>query len=363
MIKFARLGHRVLYVESEWHLGAWLREFPADWRRLFAFLKRPCEVEPNLFVATPPLLFPCFQLFTPLALLNNLIVGLWLAWTARRLRIQNPLVYTYVAYSYLTIKLLGATRILYEKADDPPLTTGRVRRATIDKLERRLLKMTQLVIVTASRLKTLMQDRHDNIHVVPNACEAEHFSAVAGIRAIPASVAVIPRPRIGFVGALAYWIDLDLIEYIAKRRPHWHLVFVGPVYLDTRRFLRYKNIHFVGRVPYDALPAYMSGIDLFINPFKPGNIADSCSPLKVFEYLAAGKPVVSVPMPEVMRFSPHVRIAKSQDQFIEEIEDILSLSTDERQQLGRELMSLVKDDNWENRFNRTRQIMAETYHV
>lgn len=363
MIEFARRGHRVLYVESEWHLLTYLRYLPKKWSRIFAFLKTPREVEPDLFIATPPLLLPFFQMFTPLALLNNFVVGLWLAWTARRLRIKNPLVYTYVAYSYLTIKLLGSHRVLYEKVDDVSSASGLVRKSTVDKLEKRLLKMTQLVIVTASRLKTLMQDRHDNIHVIPNACEVEHFNATDSIHDLPALIASIPRPRIGFVGAVAYWIDLDLIEHIAAKRPHWHLIIVGPVFVDVRRFTRYPNVHFVGRLPYESLPSYMAGIDLFINPYKEGNIADSCSPLKVFEYLAAGKPVVSVPMPEVMRFAPDVRIASDYEQFIGHIEEFLSLSNNERRQLSHKLMSLVKDDNWENRFNRTRQIMAETYQV
>ena len=361
MTDFARLGHRVLYVENQWHLLTYMKHLPLGWRRIFIFLHAPRELEPNLFVATPPLLLPFFQMSTPLAAVNNFVLGLWLRLQASRLQMNNPLAYTYVPYSHLAIKLLGSKKILYEKVDDYAAAKGLVRKATVDKLEKRLLKAAQLVIVTASRLKTKMQGRHSNVHLIPNACETQHFRKVTGIRTPADAIAKLPRPRIGFVGALAYWCDLDLIEYLARNRPHWHFIFIGPQHTDASQLEALANVHLIGRVPYSMLPSYMTGIDVFINPYKQDDIAESCSPLKVFEYLAAGKPVVSVPMPEVMRFAPHVRIAGDYRQFLLSIEELLQMPLAERKQLGRTLQSLVRDDTWTNRFNSTRQVMAEEF--
>ena len=361
MTEFARLGHRVLYVESQWHLLTYLKHLPACWRRCFRFLSAPREVEPNLFVATPPLLLPFFQMLAPLATVNNLILGLWLRIQTRRLHLHNPLAYTYVSYSHLAIKLLGSTRVLYEKVDDLGAAKGLVRKSTVDKLERRLLKMTQLVVVTATRLKTTMSGRHKNIEVVPNACEVKHFRETTRMRDPIDVIAALPQPRIGFVGALAYWIDFDLIEYLADNRPHWQFVLIGPKHTDVRRLESHANIHLLGRVPYASLPKYMAGIDVFINPYKQDDIAASCSPLKVFEYLAAGKPVVSVPMPEVARFAPHVRIAGDYRQFLLAIEEILQLPLNEGDELRRTLQMLVRDDTWDERFTRTRRLMAENF--
>jgi glycosyltransferase involved in cell wall biosynthesis len=318
-------------------------------------------VEPNLFLATPPLLLPFFQVLVPLATVNNFIMGLWLRLQASRLQMNNPLAYTYVPYSHLAIKLLGSKKVLYEKVDDYAAAKGLVRKATVDKLERRLLNIAQVVVVTASRLKTMMQGRHDNVYLIPNGCETQHFQKVAEIRTPAEVIASLPQPRIGFVGALAYWCDLGLIEYLARNRPQWHFVFIGPKLTDARQLEAFANVHLIGRVPYSLLPTYMAGIDVFINPYKQDDIAESCSPLKVFEYLAAGKPVVSVPMPEVTRFAPQVRIASDYPEFLLCIEELLQMTMAERDELSRDLQALVHGDTWTNRFNRTRQVMAEEF--
>lgn len=107
----------------------------------------------------------------------------------------------------------------------------------------------------------------------------------------------------------------------------------------------------------------MAGIDVFINPYRRDDIAESCSPLKVFEYLAAGKPVVSVPMPEVLRFAPFVRLAENSEQFVARIEELLEMKAMERRKLSTQLRALVKHDNWQDRFDRTRKLLQETYHL
>lgn len=360
MNMFAEDGHRVLYIESQWHWLTYCKRFSGQILRPLRFLSKPRRQKGNLFVATPPLLLPFHQMLKPVAIVNNLMLGLWLRWTTRRIGIVDSLVYSYVPYSHLAIRVLGSKKVLYEKVDDLAAAKGLVRRSTVESLEKQLLKMSQLVIVTASRLKSLMNGKHESIHVIPNACEIEHFNREK--TAIePQRLRAIPHPRIGFVGMLAYWIDLDLIKAIAAAKPEWQFVFIGPVSVDVSRFDALENIHFVGRVPYDYLPSYMDAIDVFINPYKRDDIAESCSPLKVFEYLAAGKPVVSVAMPEVMRFVPFVKIADSPESFITRIAELLKMTDMERRKLSTQLRALVKNDNWEDRFARTRKLLQETY--
>ena len=361
MNMFADDDHRVIYVESQWHLLTYLKRFSGQLTRPFRFLGKPRKVKDNLFVATPPLLLPFHQMATPIAVINNLILGLWLRWTTRRLGVNDSLVYSYVPYSHLAIRILGSKKVLYEKVDDLAAAKGLVRRSTVESLEKQLLKMSQLVIVTATKLKFLLGNQHDSIHVIPNACEIEHFDGSATTETEPLRMRSILKPRIGFVGMLAYWIDLDLVESMVKARPSWQFVFIGPVSVDVSRFDKYSNIHFIGRVPYDYLPSYMEAIDVFMNPYLRDEISESCSPLKVFEYLAAGKPVVSVPMPEVLRFAPFVRLADNSEQFVERIEELLAMKAMERRKLSTQLRALVKHDNWQDRFDRTRKLLQETY--
>ncbi|MGB5139422.1 MAG: glycosyltransferase [Candidatus Zixiibacteriota bacterium] len=363
MNMFADEGHRVLYVESQWHWLTYFKRFSGQVMRPTRFLNKPRRLKGNLFVATPPILLPFHQMVRPIAVVNNLILGLWLRWTTRRIGISDSLVYSYVPYSHLAIRVLGSKKVLYEKVDDLAAAKGLVRRATVEALEKKLLKMSQLVIVTATKLKSLMGGKHDSVHVIPNACEIEHFNGSNTTATEPQRLRAITHPRIGFVGMLAYWIDLDIIEKIATERPEWQFVFIGPVSVDVSRFDRLNNIHFVGRVPYDYLPSYMDAMDVFINPYRRDDIAESCSPLKVFEYLAAGKPVVSVAMPEVMRFAPLVKIADSPESFIARITELLKMTHMERRKLSTQLRALVRNDNWEDRFARTRKLLQETYGI
>jgi len=358
---FAERGHKVIYVETQWHWLTWLKRRRGNRQRLTQFLHRPREVRPNLLIATPPVLLPFHQMLLPIAIVNNIVLGLWLRWIAARAKVTDPIVYSYVPYSQVAIRILGARKVLYEKVDDLAAAKGLVRRETVERMEKRFLGACKLVIVTASRLKEKLRDLHPNVHVIPNACDVQHFQGANERRVAPKALEMIPTPRIGFVGMLAYWIDLDLIDYIAAHRPQWQLVFIGPVGVDVTRLRQHRNVHFLGRRAYEELPELMAGIDVFMNPYKRDDIAESCSPLKVFEYLASGRPVVSVPMPEIQRFTPHVRIAEHYVGFVRAIDELLALPPEERRRLQQTLRELVRDDTWQNRFEQTRRLIEETF--
>lgn len=358
---FAERGHRVIYVETQWHWLTWLKRNRGNRRRLTQFLHRPRDVRPNLWIATPPILLPFHQMLLPIAIVNNIVLGLWLRWIAARMRIKDPIIYSYVPYSQVAIRILGARKVLYEKVDDLAAAKGLVRRETVERMEKRFLGICKLVIVTASKLKEKLRDFHPNVHVIPNACDVRHFQEANERRVASTVLEAILTPRIGFVGMLAYWIDLDLIDYIAAHRPQWQLVFIGPVGVDVARLRMHRNVHFLGRRSYEELPELMAGIDVFINPYKRDDIAESCSPLKVFEYLASGRPVVSVPMPEIQRFAPHVRIAEHYVGFVRAIDELLALPPEERRRLQQTLRELVRDDTWQNRFEQTQRLIEETF--
>ena len=137
----------------------------------------------------------------------------------------------------------------------------------------------------------------------------------------------IKHPVIGFVGMLQECIDYDKIEYIAKNRPDWSVVLVGKplpgVNLDYLR--QYKNIHFLGLKKYDELPAYIRHFDVCLNVFRDGNLSRDVSPLKFYEYLATGKPVVSTPQPEqVLGYSDSVYIAGGDSDFLKKCEEAMA---------------------------------------
>ncbi|MCP4632971.1 MAG: glycosyltransferase family 1 protein, partial [candidate division Zixibacteria bacterium] len=134
------------------------------------------------------------------------------------------------------------------------------------------------------------------------------------------------EPRIGFVGSMSDWIDYDLIAEIAKSYPKSSVVLVGPVKGGMKPGIleSLPNVFFLGKKKLDELPGYLKGFTCGINPFKRVGIAEKVNPLKVYEYLAAELPVISIDMPEVMPLEGIIYIARNNDQFIEGVGKALS---------------------------------------
>src|SRR5262249_55743245 len=154
--------------------------------------------------------------------------------------------------------------------------------------------------------ETLCRDRkrfNPNTHWVPNGVDVDHFSQ----RAAPADdVRDLPRPRLGFVGGLSEWVDLGLVAHLARARPDWSLILVGPVGIDAAPVRNLPNVRLLGPRPYAALPAYLVAMDEGLIPFEQSPVTYHADPIKAYEYLAAGLPVVATDLPALRRLAPLV---------------------------------------------------------
>lgn len=326
--RLARQGHRVLYVELQ---ASWasLTILRVDWRRAFRWLQGPRRIEPNLFVATLPLALPAFQMSLAINRLNSWsMAGVLRGWLAR-LGFLRPVLWTYNPYSDGIIGRLGEAAAVYECVDEFSASHGLVRADVVRVLEDRVLQSVDAVIVTHPNLLASKSRLAKSITLIPNAADVEHFAqAQAPATEIPADVAALPRPIIGVVGTLQYWIDFQLLREIAQARPQWSLVLVGPRgrlgQVDLVEGL--PNVHVLGRRPYDTVPAYVKAFDVCLNPYVLDGTAENCSPLKLYEYVASGKPVVSVDMPEARQFGDAVLIGRGLDDMIAKIEQALAPS-------------------------------------
>jgi glycosyltransferase involved in cell wall biosynthesis len=351
MLQFARQGNKVLYVESQFHYLTYLKRFKSQWRRIYQFLRGPRQVEPNLYIYTPPLLLPAFQIFPRLATINNYVLSFFLRSAMRKIGIKQPLLWLYSHYNQPLIKKLGCKRALYECVDEFSGAKGLIRPEVARAQEQATLKAVDVAIVTAPGLKKSKIEFNRNIHVIANAANVAHFSkATSGKLTEPGDLKSIPRPRLVFVGGIAYWIDLELVRYIAVNRPSWQIILIGPVVTNTKILDNLNNIHFMGRKSYDDLPSYLAWCDIALNPYKVDSVAENCSPLKLYEYMAAGLPIVSTDMPEARRFPGIENVAFSYDGFVRKAENILGWEKDLRPWFVAKSHAEAIKHTWESRF-------------
>ena len=195
-------------------------------------------------------------------------------------------------------------------------------------LERELMGKCDLMFVGGQSLYEAKRNRHDNIHVFPSSVDTAHFR-VARQRAVdPEDQKEIPHPRIGFFGVIDERMNLDIVAGIAALRPQWRLAMLGPTAkISPQSLPRAQNIHWLGCKPYDELPNYLSGWDVGIMPFALNDATRFISPTKTPEFLAAGVPVVSTAVADVVNpygAAGHVEIASNAEEFVAKIELLLS---------------------------------------
>ena len=360
MRRFAAEGHPVLYVETQVHWVTYFRLLRLRWRRATAFLHGPREVEPNLWVYTLPIALPFFQMWRPLCHINAWMMTHALRAAMRKIDMRDPVVYSYAPYAAPIVRRLRPAKVVYECVDEFAAAKGLVRPAVVRALEQDMLAQADVTIVTAPKLYDSKRALCQRTHLIPNAAEVERFNPIA--RGEVPSHAVyrgIPGPRIGFVGALAYWIDLDLIAFLAERRPNYQFVFIGPVSVSIGSLKQFKNIHWLDRRPYDELPALVAGLDVCLNPYRVVGVAEACSPLKLYEYLASGKPIVSTRMPEAEKFADIVMIADSYEEALAHVDSVLSSPLDNLAEIRKRSCDLSQSHSWDARFQATRVALKD----
>lgn len=195
-------------------------------------------------------------------------------------------------------------------------------------LETELFKRADVVFTGGNSIYEFKKDQHHNIYSFPSSIDKNHFGLARKIKADPADQQTIPHPRFGFFGVIDERFDIELIDAVAKQRPEWHFVLLGPVVkIDPAILPRYENIHYLGGKKYEQLPSYIAGWDLALVPFAMNESTRFISPTKTPEYLAAGKPVISTPIRDVVR--PYgenklVHIVNNAEEFIAAAEKELS---------------------------------------
>jgi glycosyltransferase involved in cell wall biosynthesis len=357
MQMFAR-NNRVLYIESPVHLLG-LDVLPSDPTRAMRFLQGPREVETNLHVATLPLLLPAFQMSRIINRVNHTIVGRYLKKWTRALGFEKPLLWIYTPFSAPVVDQIAHRGIVYECVDEFRAARGFVRANVIGSMEDELLGRANVTIVTQENLIAHRAAICPNTFCIPNGADTDLFRRVIqNDTPPPPEIDKLPRPRLGFVGHVHYWLDLKLIRFLALKRPAWSFVFVGPVapLADMAAVKGIPNVHFLGRQPRERVPAFVKAMDCCLNPYVTGTLAEHCSPLKLYEYIAAGKPIVSTDMPEARKFPDCVRVAGSYEEFLEQCDSAIQ-SLPESSQTIEHRMNIASEHSWDKRFAKVNEVV------
>ncbi|MBD9406599.1 glycosyltransferase [Acidovorax sp. ACV02] len=224
------------------------------------------------------------------------------------------------------------------------------------KEEEVLVRSADLVTVTASVLKKKWMDQGIDCLLVRNAVDYDFFFDRCTENNL---LSHLKKPIIGFYGALAPWIDFSLLYFLAEKRPSWNFVLVGDRFVkDLAGLDRMSNVHLTGRKPYEDMPRYLHGFDVCLIPFKLNKVTHAVDPVKFYEFMSAGKPVVSVPLEEMAIYQDYVYFATEFEDFLAKIEIALaekdSVLVERRRELARE-------NDWRHRYIATQEAIKGLY--
>lgn len=276
--------------------------------------------------------------------------------------IQEFVLWYYTPMAMNFTRHLEAAAVVYDCMDE--LSAFRGAPPGLRSAERELFARADLVFTGGQSLYESKRSQHPAVHLFPSSIDAKHFASARSPQPDPADQCSIPRPRIGYCGVIDERMDVDLLAQSAELRPEFQFVMVGPIVKISEDDLpRRSNIHYLGGKKYSELPSYMAGWDVGMLPFARNESTRFISPTKTPEYLAAGLPVVSTPITDVVR--PYgelglVSIADDAYEFTSAVDALLRprSAVEERQRLQTVDLFLARS-SWDQTWRRMRHLVME----
>jgi len=221
-----------------------------------------------------------------------------------------------------------------------------------------LLSQNSDLVLASSHFLLEEKSRHNsNTLRVPNGTDFDHFRYPP--TNLPPEMADLDGPVIGYYGAIADWFDTGLVAALAAARPDWNFTLIGStLYADLEPLQGLHNVHLLGEMPYARLPAYLHAFDVAIIPFKATPLTQATNPVKLFEYLSAGKPVVATDLQELRHYAQYARLASAPEQWLAEIEGALQEDTPA---LIQARLDFARQNTWAQRFAQIEAGIQELY--
>jgi len=325
MSRLAR-ENRVLFVESlglrRPHLAG--RDLKRIAKRLRAGLRGPREVD-GLYVLSP-LVLP-FHGNSMARKLNGWLLPALVRRAARKLSFRNPILWAYVPQAETLLDALEPELTIYHCVDDIAAQPG-IDAADFTAAETRFARHADLVLASAPALVERLGKVARNVLYAPNVADVALFATALEQGPLDPALAELAHPVIVFTGAVvATKLDIDLLVTLARARPDWSFALVGPVGLgdprtDVSTLASEPNVHLLGRRSYQQLPSVLRAADVGLIPYARNELTNSIFPMKVYEYLAAGLPVIATPLPSLSEIK-EVASAPDADGIAKLIDDAL----------------------------------------
>ena len=338
--------NRMLYVEAAGQRAPTASK--RDLAKIAAKLKRawagPVRVDDHVHVYSP-LILP-FHGSALARRVNRFALGASIRRACKKVGFEKPILWIILPHYSSIVDTVPHKGIVYYVVDEYSAMPG-VDADRIREMERVVLAKADVVFAISEQLAAAKGQANAHVYFSPHGVETAHFArAYHEALARPRELEGIAGPIVGFFGLIEDWLDFDLLEYLAAQRPQYSFVMVGRVARDVSRFARLKNVVFLGKKSYEDIPSFLRAFDVCHIPFQLNDVILHSSPLKLKEYLAGGKPVVSVAIDEVTKLGDLVYVASNHAGYLAAIDRALAEDSPER---AAARVRAMESESWESK--------------
>ena len=363
MATLAQNGNRVLFIENTGVRVPAMRDIDRLKKRIFNWLhslqgfKKKMD---NLYVYSPVILpFPYSRVAR---LINKTLFLRPIQTWMNAMKFQSPIIWTFLPTGTaldIIDGIEGKLLIYYCIADFYKLASNPKK---IKRTEDELIKKSDLIFVQGAELEKKCKFLNNNTHIFPFGVKMGAFEKfVYSKESVPEDIKVIKRPIVGYVGGIHRHIDFNLIRHAAETHPDWSIVLIGPVQTDASAIKGLKNVFFLDKKDFSALPSYISEFDVGIIPYKKSGYTETVYPTKMNEYHAMGKPVVSTGLPEVLKFNASngnlVFIGSTPEEFTNAIAKVIEAKG---RGCVRERIEAARKNSWDVRIKNMSDLIEHT---
>lgn len=317
-------------------------------KRFFNRIKGIRKINKNLFIYSP-ILLPYFQ-NKFIRVVNKFIIKINLNQLINKFKLNNHIFWTSLPSAIIRDLIIDLKPefAIYDCADDFSGFKGAPQ--DLSKTEQKIAEFVNIVFVTTKKLYDDKITYNSNTYYIPNGADLKLFNPENKSNIVPPDIKNINPPIIGFIGSIDFWVDLELLNYVAKERPDWSMVIIGPVFTDNlRNILKQGNIYYLGPKEYTSLPNYIKWFAVCLLPFKQIKYMEYADPIIMYNYLAMGKPVVSTDFPAVRQIKEGIiKISSHKEEFLKFIAESLYLKDKELSQQRRQI---ALNNSWISRID------------